>query len=343
MSELRAAIVQRVLYWISLPRQRGRRRLVIAVICFGVVLLIGSLDSATGADLTLNVLYLVPVAGATLACGGVVGVFMVAASTVVGTLADFFRLADQSTAIILTNAALRTLMLLIALALITGLRGALERAQRLEQRSRDFLGIAAHQLRTPIASVRMAVDSLIIQGVPPKQEVVLNRIAKETARGGRLVDSLLRIARLDQGELAPVGECNIREIVHEEVNRVQAWAPSLEVKCFVEPGVPLTVRMSPDATQEALENLLDNALKHASEFVGVAVSVVDEQLQIRVYDDGDGIAPADAERVFDRFVTLDGRGGSGLGLPIARGLIRRQDGDLVYSDRAFVMTLPIPE
>ena len=91
MSELRAAIVQRVLYWISLPRQRGRRRLVIAVICFGVVLLIGSLDSATGADLTLNVLYLVPVAGATLACGGVVGVFMVAASTVVGTLADFFR------------------------------------------------------------------------------------------------------------------------------------------------------------------------------------------------------------------------------------------------------------
>ncbi len=92
--------------------------------------------------------------------------------------------------------------------------------------------------------------------------------------------------------------------------------------------------------QDAVANLLDNARRHARGQVTVEVEATPTAVEIAVLDDGPGLPDGTSERVFERFVSLDGEGGSGLGLPIARGLIEAQGGRLTYEDHRFVIRLP---
>jgi signal transduction histidine kinase len=232
-------------------------------------------------------------------------------------------------------------MLIVVVGLLAGLRNALDRARGSEQASREFLAFAAHQLRTPIAGARAAAEALILQGASPSQESLLQRITAETARSGRLVASLLRVARMDQGEFGVLRSCDIRTLVTEEVERLRSRMPLLDVALDVAPSVPAAVVLSPEATQETLESLLDNARKHATQLVSVSIAATADELQIRITDDGAGVPPGEEDRVFERFVTLDGLGGSGLGLPIARGLTEGQGGQLHYRDRSFLVQLPL--
>jgi signal transduction histidine kinase len=73
----------------------------------------------------------------------------------------------------------------------------------------------------------------------------------------------------------------------------------------------------------------------------VTIGALQETIEIAVEDDGPGLPPAQAEQAFDRFVSLDGRGGSGLGLPIARAMIEAQGGRLTYEEHRFVIRLPL--
>ena len=91
--------------------------------------------------------------------------------------------------------------------------------------------------------------------------------------------------------------------------------------------------------REALANVLDNACRHAKGRVDIAVSGVPGSVRVSVVDDGGGLPDGEAERAFDRFVSLDGAGGAGLGLPIARSLLRTQGGDLSYEDGCFVLRI----
>lgn len=340
--QLRVYLRRLARYWLSRPIQTGTRGVVCALGSGLAVILIGVLDQSTRADLRLSVFYMVPVAFATIACGSVTGLDVALISVGIGIWRDFDRFPERSDWLHWTNGGFRLLIMIIVIGLLSGLRAALDRAQRSEQRSREFLAHIAHQMRTPVAGIRTAVDSLVIQGVPPEHEATLQRIANESARSGRLIASLLRMARLDQGDVDPVRDCDIRSLVGEEVERVRTRAPHLAVTSNVQSEVPFNMQLSPEATQDALQNLLDNAVKHAHRAVDVNVSAaVDNELMIRVHDDGAGLEPGDERKVFQRFVSLDGRGGSGLGLPIARGLIERQGGRLRYKDGAFVIKLPL--
>ena len=91
---------------------------------------------------------------------------------------------------------------------------------------------------------------------------------------------------------------------------------------------------------EVLANVLDNARRHASRRIDLVVAAADHTVEIRVVDDGPGLPDPLVERAFERFVSLDGKGGSGLGLPIARGLARAHGGDLTY-EGGFVLRLPV--
>jgi len=103
---------------------------------------------------------------------------------------------------------------------------------------------------------------------------------------------------------------------------------------------PDLVLLSGEATKDALANLLDNARRHARSQVIIEVAASATAVEIAVSDDGPGLPEGTSERVFERFVSLDGEGGSGLGLPIARGLIEAQGGRLSYEARRFVIRLP---
>jgi two-component system, OmpR family, sensor kinase len=208
------------------------------------------------------------------------------------------------------------------------------------ERTHRFLADAAHQLRTPLTGIRGAVE-LLLQGVDPDDRDWLMTIAvRETARASAVLSSLLHVARLDQGRPPARELVNICELVVREVERAQDLAPELDVSLQASVAEPVPTEVDPREFLEALANLLDNARRHAASAVRVTLETVDHEVVIGVTDDGPGV-PSDAhELIFERFATVDGRGGSGLGLPIARGVARAHGGNLQHVDGTFVLRLP---
>jgi signal transduction histidine kinase len=105
---------------------------------------------------------------------------------------------------------------------------------------------------------------------------------------------------------------------------------------------PVVVEVDGRQIREAIANVLDNARRHARSRIEVAVAEQDDAVVIGIADDGPGIPNADRELAFERFATLDGKGGSGLGLPVARSIARNHGGDLDYDGTAFRLLVPGP-
>jgi signal transduction histidine kinase len=139
---------------------------------------------------------------------------------------------------------------------------------------------------------------------------------------------------------------DLDEVVEGSVTRARSGGVRVDTA-----GVrPVQVRGDPDQLERLVANLLDNAVRHATERVTVTLTEDDGQAMLAVADDGPGVAPSDAERVFERFTRLDearsqADGGAGLGLAIARDIAVRHGGTLVLdlterSGARFVLTLP---
>lgn len=217
---------------------------------------------------------------------------------------------------------------------------ALVEAREAEDRSRRFLADAAHQLRTPVAGIRVAAENLLRGTQPPDTDQLLADLVRETVRAGRLVDSLLRVAHLDEGEqLTPV-PTDLLDLCADEADRAWSLAPHLDIVLRADPPPTGPTDVDADAVREIVANLLDNSRRFAIERIEVLVVDGPSQVEVRVSDDGPGLSSGSEERVFERFVSLDGRGGAGLGLAIARQLARAHGGELSYEGRAFVLRLP---
>lgn len=222
------------------------------------------------------------------------------------------------------------------------LQAAALEARASEAVSRTFLADAAHQLRTPVAGIRACAETLLRGPPSGDAERLLAMMVRESIRAGDLIAALLRIARLDQGVPLATERVDLVALCAEEVERLGLLRPELTVALeVVPPAPPGPVCLDAAAVREVLGNLGDNAVRHAVGRVLVRVEAAGEQVGVRVLDDGPGVPEGDREAVFQRFVSLDGRGGSGLGLPIARGLARAMGGDLLC-DGGFLLTLPGP-
>ncbi len=225
--------------------------------------------------------------------------------------------------------------------MLDALEAALEDMRRSDERTQRFLADAAHQLRTPITRIRTTVEALFRTDDPEGRDRLMTGLVRETGRTRRLLTALLQIARLDQGGAPARFAVDIVELCRAELERVEPFAPHLrfELRLCNPPSAPLDV--DGESLREAVSNLLDNARRHAAHVVTVEVGVTDGTARIVVADDGPGVPQEHRERVFERFASLDDKGGSGLGLPIARGVARAHGGDLVYTGQAFELTLPI--
>jgi signal transduction histidine kinase len=226
--------------------------------------------------------------------------------------------------------------------MLDALESALAEARASDEAARRFLAEAAHQLRTPIAGIQASVEALPAARDEAERDELLASVAREAARAGRRVAALLRMARLDQGGEPVRRGCDVVALSREETERIAGLAPGLHVT-FETDRPSLMVDVDPDGVREALANLLDNARRHARGQVAVGLSVGSRAFEVRIEDDGTGVPDADRERVFERFVSLDGHGGTGLGLAIARGIARAHGGDVRYREGAFVMAIPFPE
>lgn len=220
------------------------------------------------------------------------------------------------------------------------LEAALAEARASEERSRGFLADAAHQLRSPLASIRLCTETLLRGAEPAERDHLLADLVRQTARAGRLVASLLRIARLDEGEELVPQPCDLLAVCRDEADRVWHLAPQLDVVLRAD-GLPEDgLKLDEGAVREIVANLLENAIRYAASKFELVITVGADAVELRVADDGPGLPPGMEERAFERFVTLDEKGRYGLGLPIARELARAHGGDLTYEQGAFVVRLP---
>ncbi|MEU6676481.1 HAMP domain-containing sensor histidine kinase [Streptomyces sp. NPDC046925] len=226
-----------------------------------------------------------------------------------------------------------------------------------EQRLRRFVADASHELRTPLMSVRGYADlfQYAAANAPEERDKHLRRLRAEAARMGVLLDDLLLLARLDAAEVdAPLRlrDADLVELVEDAASAFRAAHPDHPL-AVTSPSVPLALRMDPQRIRQVLDNLLTNAAVHTPAGTPVTVEVDGEgdTAVVRIEDAGPGIPPADREKVFDRFYRVDkartrDRGGSGLGLSVARSLIRAHGGTVTLDDRpgptVFQVTLPVP-
>jgi signal transduction histidine kinase len=311
--------------------------LVAAVVAVAVV------DYLTGPLLSVSVFYLVPVAAGAALLGRRWGFVLATLSGLSAVVCNVvLEPGYQHRAIEAWNAVLVFATLVFVVEVLARLRERTEQAVTAEQRSRDFLAVAAHQLRAPIAGIRAGVDAVAISdGDDPDAVEVMMSIARDADRAARMISSLLRVARLDEHEPLPMALVDLASVARTRAEWASnSFGSNLSWAVEVAADGCTTAICNADAIGEAVLNLLDNAHRHAEQRVVLSVSGDDRLVTIAVTDDGPGVPRSATEQVFDRFVSLDGRRGSGLGLTIARGICAAHGGTLDYQAGAFVLRIP---
>jgi PAS domain S-box-containing protein len=225
--------------------------------------------------------------------------------------------------------------------------------RRLEEEKTDLVATISHELRTPMAAVYGAAETLLRRDdlEPERQRELLEMIAAQATRLTAIVESVLLTSRLDRDAVAVEREpVDVAELVRATV---EAMRPQLPPALSLELEVgPDEVRAAGDADriQQVLVNLLDNAVKYGEGSpVTVRVRPLNGVVCLSVQDSGPGLAPAEQARIFDKFYRagpqLTRAGGTGLGLYISRELVRRMGGRLDVRSEAgagatFVLQLP---
>ena len=203
------------------------------------------------------------------------------------------------------------------------LNGLLERLHAQARARRQFVADAGHELRNPLATLRVLLE------LDDRDSDADEDALAELARLEDLVTDLLTLAKADAQTPAMVGRVDMSALVADVVRLAARTDPRV---ALVETSGDCVVKGDDRLLRSALDNLLSNARRHCLSSVRVEVRRETRDVVIQVDDDGVGIAPKDADRVFDRFVRLDDarvrdQGGSGLGLAIVRATAQAHGGD----------------
>jgi two-component system sensor histidine kinase KdpD len=242
-------------------------------------------------------------------------------------------------------------------------RGASEQAAARSREAAEAQGVRntllatiSHDYRTPLATIMSAASSLLAQDQrldARQRERLARSIVEETRALSRMTDNTLQLARLDGPDVQLRRDWeSVEELIGAVLARVRQREAGARVKARVEPALPL-LRVDPQLLTQAIENLVDNALKYAPEgSVEILARREPDDVLIAVRDRGQGVPPGERERIFEVFrrgpehAQPDGSRGSGVGLAACRAIARAQGGDIRYRARshggaAFELRLPI--
>ena len=210
----------------------------------------------------------------------------------------------------------------------------LARLEEAHTRQEQFVADAAHELRSPLASVRTQIEATPAADAPASQRD--GEVLAEVLRMQQLIDGLLILAARDKPGDGPAPRAvDFDDVVLDELRLHPAPGIAIDAS-----GVSAAaVRASPDQLRRIARNLIENGVRHARSSLLVSLADVDGVVTFGVEDDGEGIPAADRERVFERFVRLDSprsrdAGGAGLGLAITRALVEGLGGTVRVEDGA---------
>ncbi|HEY9523640.1 MAG TPA: ATP-binding protein, partial [Thermopolyspora sp.] len=221
-------------------------------------------------------------------------------------------------------------------SLATTLNDMLARLEAAGARQRALVSDAAHELRSPLASIRLQLEVALSHPDRQDWQETAEGVLEDTLRLARLAEDLLALARLDErGGAAPAHRepVDLDELVRQTAERYG----EARVAVTVTSEGPVMVRGDAIDLGRVLTNLIDNAVRHAASKVEVRLGHDPGDAVITVTDDGPGIPVDDRERVFDRFTRLDtarsrDEGGAGLGLAIVRETVRAHGGTVHLED-----------
>jgi two-component system phosphate regulon sensor histidine kinase PhoR len=254
-------------------------------------------------------------------------------------------------------------MVLVALSGMVVIAGiivilvAAERERKLSNLKSDFVANVSHELKTPLALVRM-FGELLQSGradSEAKRTQYLQIIVSESDRLASLIDNVLDFAKVERGQAAyDFSQGSLPDVVARAVEacRVRAERENIVLELDTAPGLP-PVWLDERAIEIAIINLVDNALKYAADAPSVAITLTraGNLLEVRVSDQGPGIALEDRKRIFERFVrgkTAAGKQvrGSGIGLALVKHIAEAHGGTVRIEDNqpkgaTFVFTLSL--
>ena len=235
-------------------------------------------------------------------------------------------------------------------------------AHQSEERMRRFIADASHELRTPLTAIRGFAEYYRQRGgmakrwdteetaalglggglTPDDLDRIMQRVEKEAARMGLLVEDLLLLARLDQQRPLAHQPIDLLSLAADAVHDTRLLAPSRTIELSVQPGAAFLVTGDEPRLRQVIGNLMSNALTHTPDGTPIEVSIGSGTLDPRdpgspaavtldVTDHGPGMSPEQAHRVFERFYRADqartrATGGSGLGLAIVNALVAAHGG-----------------
>lgn len=226
----------------------------------------------------------------------------------------------------------------------------LARLESADAAQRRFVTDASHELRSPLATLMTGLDIAVADPSDTTWRETAGMLQTQARRMGYLVEDLLTLAKIDDAGLRFVMEdVDLDDLLHEEVNRLKAVSRHT-VHARI---TPARITGDPNRLAQVIRNLLTNAERHAATTVSMSLTSDTEvgSVTLHIDNDGDTIAAAHRERVFERFVRLDASrtresGGSGLGLAISREIIRAHAGTITATETPegltrFDVTLPL--
>lgn len=229
--------------------------------------------------------------------------------------------------------------------------------ERLERMRKDFVANVSHELRTPLTSIQGYIETLIEGAVDDVQRrgEFLDTIRQQAIRLGKLTADLLTLSTIEAGKYPfKRARTDLRQVILESLDAIRTLAQQKSISLLFEDRSPLTpVECDPDAIQQVLLNLLDNAVKFSpsGSTVRVEVERKEEMLAVSVLDQGIGIPSIELPRLFERFYRVDRArsrelGGTGLGLAIVKHIVEAHAGRVAVESQVgkgsrFTVLLPV--
>jgi two-component system phosphate regulon sensor histidine kinase PhoR len=214
------------------------------------------------------------------------------------------------------------------------------RLRRLENIRKEFIANISHEIKTPVTSIKACVETLRDEGMTDPSAInrFLQILANQTDRLNRIVDDLLTLSRvewLEEKRQIQLQEVNLHDLLHAVIEESRERSSARGVELVLQCDPDFSASVDPQLLEQAVENLLNNAIKYSNEggTVTIQASRSDTEIIIQVIDHGCGIAREHLSRIFERFYRVDKdrsrqSGGTALGLAIVKHIAKAHGGSV---------------